>query len=108
MQSLLSNRYHAASRHQAISFWAQGTLASGEATFTGKPADIPHDMLVVLGPKLTALGLAKGHQMPAVLPSGHLLLPPGAYKLEAIYPGGSSYAAAVATIPLTFLVDPYP
>ena len=65
-----------------------------------KSAEIPHNILAELLAKLTAKGLAKEHQAPALVPRGHILLLPGTYTLEATYSGDNSYAAQVSTIPL--------
>lgn len=80
---------------------AQAALSSGAVIVTIKSAEVHKDILVEAVAKLTAKGLSHEHEFnPALVPAGHVLVLPGNYVLEVIYPGDTSYAAATATIPL--------
>ena len=80
---------------------AQAALSSGAAVITVSSAEVHKDIFAEAVAKLTAKGGSGHAAFPSLVPAGHVLLLPGQYTLEAIYPGDATYAAATATVPLS-------
>ena len=78
----------------------QEPLAGGQAAFTLDSTEAKADLKHEAATKLLLPSKLGGLASP-----GHILLLPGTYSVEVIYPGDADYASATASLPSGFIVD---
>ena len=76
----------------------QVPLKDGQATFSIVSNEVHSDLMHEAEAKLQM-----PHKLGGLASPGHILLLPGSYSLEVIYPGDANYASATASLP--FIVD---